>query len=49
MIGGPSVPPLPMVTSVADLLVRHLRRAGVDCIFGVPEALRIVVIVPTRR
>jgi acetolactate synthase I/II/III large subunit len=36
MIGGLSVPPLPMVISVADLLVRHLRRAGVDCIFGVP-------------
>ena len=35
MIGG-LVPAQPLVTSVADLIVRHLQHAGVGFIFGVP-------------
>ncbi|MGH9143518.1 MAG: hypothetical protein ACRD2I_20465 [Vicinamibacterales bacterium] len=35
MISGASVRTLPMI-SVADLIVAHLRRAGVGFIFGVP-------------
>jgi len=36
MIGGLDPPARPLVISVADLVVRHLRRAGVGFLFGVP-------------
>jgi acetolactate synthase I/II/III large subunit len=36
MIGGRDPRPWSVVISVADLIVRHLRRAGVGFIFGVP-------------
>jgi acetolactate synthase I/II/III large subunit len=36
MICGPGARLCPMVISVADLVVRHLRQAGVGFVFGVP-------------
>src|SRR3954452_7005858 len=36
MIGGLDPPPPSLVIPVADVIVRHLRRAGVGFIFGVP-------------